>query len=51
MSGYVQSFRSVSGIEVGDPSNTTELQLGQGFGAASMKKARVVWVCLTESID
>ena len=37
-------------MPVGDPSVTSRFLLGQGFGEASVRRARIVWTCLTESI-
>lgn len=51
MSCCVPYFRSVTDTEVGDSSIATEFQLTQGFRAASINKARIVWDCLLESIN
>ena len=45
----MQAFTSAIDIPVGDPSVICRL-LDQGFSETSVKRARIAWTCLTESI-
>ena len=46
----MQVFTSVIDMPIGDPSVTSRFFLDQGFSESSVKRARIAWTCLTESI-
>ena len=37
-------------MPVGDPSVSSQFLIDQGFGELSIRRARIAWTCLTESI-
>ena len=46
----MQAFTTAIDMPVGDPSVTSLFLLDQGFSEASVRRARIAWTCLTESI-
>ena len=49
-SGCMQAFTTVTDMMVGDPSVTSRFLLDQGFTEISVKRSRLAWTCITESI-
>ena len=49
-SGCMQAFTTVTDMMVGDPSVTSRFLLDQGFSEISVKRSRLAWTCITESI-
>ena len=46
----MQAFTTAIDMPVDDPSVTSRFMLDQGFSEASVRRARIAWTCLTESI-
>ena len=49
-SGCMQAFTTVADTMVGDPSVTSRFVLDQGCTEISVKRSRLAWTCITESI-
>ena len=46
----MQDFTTANNMPIGDPSVTYRFVLDQGFSEARVRRARIAWTCLTESI-
>ena len=46
----MQAFTTTIDMPVGDPSRTSRFVHDQGFSEAIVRRARIAWSCLTESI-
>ena len=49
-SGCMQAFTTEADIMVDDPSVTSRFLLDQGFTKINVKRSRLAWTCITESI-